>query len=80
MGQSPPEMLLPENLFGQVFILRYTFVNCHSHLSQHQSDQPSGARSSNKLEDMIWVHLAESYALNRETSLYLDHQGLENKQ
>lgn len=62
MGHSGPEMLSTEDHFGELFILRNTFINCHSHLPKHQSDQSSSARSGHKLEDVVWMQLAESCA------------------
>jgi len=80
MGYSTPQMLFPENHPGKLFILRNTFVDCHSHLPKHQSDQPSGARSSHKLEDVMRMQLAGSCAEACESLVDLDHQRLENKQ
>ena len=80
MGYSAPEMLSPKYHFGKLFILRNTFVDCHPHLPKHQSDQAPGARSSHKLEDMMRMQLAESYALGCKNLINLDHQRSENEQ
>lgn len=76
MSYSAPDMLSPKYHFGKLFILRNTFVDCHSHLPEHQSDQASGARSSHKSEDMMRMQLADSYVLGCESLLDLDHQRL----
>lgn len=80
MGYSAPKMLFPENDFGKLFILLNTFVDCHSHLAKHQSDQPSGAGSSHELENMMRMQLVESYATVCKSLFDLDHQRLENEQ
>lgn len=78
MGYHAPQMLFTENLFRKLFILVNAFLGRHSHLPKHQSDQPSGARSSYELEDMMRMHLAESCVAACEGLVYLNHQGLED--
>lgn len=73
MGDSAPETLFTEDHFGKLFILRNTFINCHSHLPKHQSDQSSGARSGHKLEDVVWMQLAESCAEAGKAVVDMEH-------
>lgn len=80
MSYSAPEMLFPENFFRKLLILRNTFIDCHSHLSKHQGDQPSSARSSHKVEDMMRMQLVDIYVAICEELMDLDHQCLENEQ
>ena len=80
MGHSAPQMLSPENYLGKRFILRNTFIDSHSHLPKHQSDQSPCARSSHKLEDMVRMQLVERHVLGREFLLDFDHQRFENEQ
>ena len=62
MGYSAPKILFPKDCFGKLVILRDTFVDCHTHFSEHQGDQTSSARSGHKSEDIMRMQLTRACA------------------
>ena len=75
-GYPSSKVLLPEHVFGELFILCDTFRDSHSHLSEHKSDQTSSTRSSDKLENILRMQFAEFLA---EALVDLIHQSLEDE-